>query len=114
MPPTAGGLPMVGSALSLLSDPFNFLLKARERHGDIYTLDLGVTKVVVVNHPSHAQHIFVDHAQRYRKGGGFWDTIRTLLGNGLVVSEGDFWLRQRRMMQPQFHRQRLAALTATM
>jgi cytochrome P450 len=43
-----------------------------------------------------------------------WDFVRTILGNGLVVSEGDFWLRQRRMMQPQFHRQRLAGLTDLM
>ena len=45
---------------------------------------------------------------------GMWDAVRNMLGNGLVVSEGSFWLRQRRMMQPQFHRQRLAALTDLM
>src|SRR4030095_4542230 len=58
--------------------------------------------------------IFVDHVQNYRKGGAMWDVIRAMLGNGLVVSEGSFWLRQRRMMQPQFHRQRIAALSELM
>src|SRR5262245_49481272 len=40
--------------------------------------------------------------------------LRTILGNGLVVSEGDFWLRQRRMIQPHFHRKQLAGLTEAM
>src|SRR5262245_56832035 len=40
--------------------------------------------------------------------------LRTMLGNGLVVSEGDFWLRQRRMIQPHFHRKQLAGLTEAM
>jgi cytochrome P450 len=112
--PVTKGLPLVGSVFSLASDPFRYLLDARERYGDIYTLDLGVMKVVVLNHPSQAQRVFVDNMQAYRKGGGFWDTVRSLLGNGLPVSEGDFWMRQRRMMQPHFHRQKLAGLTTLM
>ena len=103
-PPVTRGLPLVGSLLSLSSNPFQYLLQARERYGDIYTLDLGVTKVVVLNHPDHAQRIFIDNPQNYRKGGGFWDTIGILVGNVLGVSEGDFWMRQRRLMQPRFHR----------
>lgn len=113
-PPQTRGIPLVGSLPALLMDPFRYLLDAQARYGDIYTLDLGVTKVVVVNHPRHVQHVFVDRVDNYNKGGGFWDAVRTLLGNGLPVSEGDLWLRQRRLMQPQFHRQRLAGLTTLM
>jgi cytochrome P450 len=87
---------------------------ARARHGDIYTLDLGLTEVVVLNHPRHIQHVFIDNARNYHKGGGLWDSLRKVAGNGLTVSEGDFWLRQRRLLQPHFHRKRLAALTETM
>ncbi|HYV49874.1 MAG TPA: cytochrome P450 [Myxococcaceae bacterium] len=113
-PPVTPGLPLVGSLFSLLSNPYRYLLEARERHGDIFTLDLGVTKAVVLSHPDHVQRVFVDKAPIYRKGGGFWEAIRTILGNGLPVSEGDFWMRQRRMMQPHFHRQKLAGLTGLM
>jgi cytochrome P450 len=70
--------------------------------------------MVFLNHPRHAQHLLRDNAQNYQKSGPLWDAVRTLLGNGLVVSQGDFWLRQRRLMQPQFHRQRLAGLTTLM
>src|SRR4051812_19802435 len=99
--PAAGRWPLVGALPDLLRRPFEFFPAARERHGDIYQLRLGPLKPVVLNHPRHAQHVLRDHAANYRKGGAMWDTVRTLLGNGLVVSEGEFWLRQRRMMQPQ-------------
>lgn len=113
-PPQAAGWPLLGALPALLARPFAFLEAARERHGDIYSLDLGPLRAIVLNHPRHAQHVLRDRAASYRKGGAVWDTLRTILGNGLVVSEGDFWLRQRRMMQPQFHRQRLAGLTDLM
>ena len=112
--PVTKGLPVVGSIPQLIKDPFGYLKQAQADYGDIYNLNLGFSKMLLVNHPSQIQHIFVDNAQNYRKGGAMWDVIRAMLGNGLVVSEGSFWMRQRRMMQPQFHRQRLAALTELM
>jgi cytochrome P450 len=111
-PPRAYRIPVLGPIVGLATQPLHFLEQARERYGDIYTLDFGVTKVTMLNSPHHIQHVLVDRAANYRKGGQLWDSIRALLGNGLPVSEGDFWLRQRRMMQPHFHRQRLAGLTA--
>jgi cytochrome P450 len=112
--PLTKGLPLVGSLPQLIKDPFEYLKQAHAAYGDIYNLNLGVTKMVILNHPRHFQHVFVDNVQNYSKGGGLWDAMRGLMGNGLVVSEGTYWMRQRRMMQPQFHRQRLAALTELM
>jgi len=112
--PVTKGLPLVGSLPQLLKNPFGFLKEARATYGDIYELNAGVSKILMLNSPRQMQHIFVDNVQNYRKGGGMWDAIRVMLGNGLVVSEGGFWLRQRRMMQPQFHRQRIAGLNELM
>jgi cytochrome P450 len=114
VPPRTRGLPVVGSLPVFLRRPFDFFLSARERYGDIYTLDLGIARWVILNHPRHAEYVLRDNSQNYRKGGGIWEMIRTILGNGLVVSEGDFWLRQRRMIQPHFHRKQLAGLTDAM
>lgn len=108
------GWPLLGALPTLVRKQIDFLPDAQQRYGDIYTLNLGMVKAVVLNHPDHAQHVFRDKTRNYRKGGKFWDIVRELLGNGLVVSEGDYWRRQRRMLQPQFHRQRLAALTTLM
>jgi cytochrome P450 len=113
-PPKVRGLPLLGVLPALIKRQFDFLLEARARYGDIYTLDLGLSKLVVLNQPRHAEYIFRDNIRNYGKSGALWESVRTLVGNGLVVSEGEFWLRQRRMMQPQFHRKRLAALTELM
>ncbi|HRI08611.1 MAG TPA: cytochrome P450 [Nannocystaceae bacterium] len=112
LPPRAraplGGLP------GLLLRRFDFLEEARARTGDIYSLDLPGARPIVLCHPRHAQHVFRDHAVNYRKGGGFWEVLRELFGDGIIVSEGERWLHQRRLMQPAFHRQRIAGLVDTM
>jgi cytochrome P450 len=59
------------------------------------------------------RHVLQDNAANYRKS-PLYDTLRQSLGDGLLTSEGAFWLRQRRIAQPAFHRQRIAALAATM
>jgi cytochrome P450 len=112
--PKTSGLPLIGSLPKLLKDPFQYIVKTREELGDNYWLNIGLSKIMILNNPRHAQYILRDNARNYRKGGPMWDAVRTLIGNGLVVSEGDFWLRQRRMMQPHFHRRRLAGLTELM
>lgn len=114
LPPVTKGWPLVGSLPHLLRDPFGFFEQARQRYGDIYTLNLGFARVLVLSHARHAQHILRDHADNYGKSGAFWNTVRGLFGNGLLTSQGDVWRRQRRLMQPHFHRQRLAALTNAM
>jgi cytochrome P450 len=113
-PPRVSGYPIVGALPGLIKGQFDFLESARRRYGDVYELDLGFTRATVLCHPQHAQHILLDNARNYTKGGPLWDSIRTFLGNGLPVSEGEFWKRQRRMMQPAFHHQRMAALTGRM
>jgi cytochrome P450 len=61
----------------------------------------------VFNHPDDVRRILIANHRNYAKGVGF-DRIKILLGNGIIVSEGEFWKRQRRMMQPTFHRRILA------
>jgi cytochrome P450 len=114
LPPKTKGFPVVGALPTLLREQLAFLENARAKYGDIYTLDLGPMSMVMLNHPDFAQYVLRDNAKNYSKGGPIWDSVRSLIGNGLVVSEGDFWLRQRRMMSPHFHRQRLGALTEVM
>ena len=113
-PPRASGLPLFGTLPELLTRKIDYVSELRERHGDIFTLDLKLGEMVLLCHPRHAQHVWVDRARGYGKSGPVFDSLRTLLGNGLAMSEGDFWKRQRRMMQPAFYHQRLAALTAKM
>jgi len=63
----------------------------------------------LVNHPDYLKHILVKNHQNYNKGVGF-DRVKMLLGNGIIVSDGPFWRRQRRMIQPAFSRKVIAEL----
>jgi len=88
--------------LSWMSDQFR-------RYGDIYKASIDGFSVYVISNPEYAEHVLRRNWQNYRKG---WAIKRVsfLLGNGLMVSEGDFWQSQRRMIQPAFHRNAIGAL----
>src|SRR6202047_2284806 len=75
------------------------------RFGDVYRIfapSRGVFNYVI-NHPSDVKRVLLSNHRNYTKGEGM-DRVKILLGNGIMTSEGDFWRRQRRMMQPSFHR----------
>jgi len=57
----------------------------------------------LVNHPDYIRHILVKNHPNYLKGPGF-NRVKMLLGNGIIVSDGAFWRRQRRMIQPVFNK----------
>ena len=81
-----------------------------ERFGDIYKASIYGISVYVVRDPRHAQHVLRDNWQNYSKGQAI-KRVALLLGNGLMVSEGEFWKTQRRMIQPAFHRKTIGTLT---
>src|SRR5580700_3115461 len=56
----------------------------------------------VISNPEDVKRVLVTNQRNYTKGVGF-DRVKILLGNGIIVSGGDFWRRQRRMIQPAFH-----------
>lgn len=113
-PPQTTGFPVIGSIPSVLREQSDFLFRAQRELGDVYELNLGALSIVMLNHPDYAQHIMRDNVRNYSKGGEMWDSVRQIIGNGLVTSEGDYWRRQRRLIQPHFHRQHLAGLTTLM
>ena len=80
-----------------------------QRFGDTYSASIYGTSVYVTRDPRHAQHVLRENWQNYVKGQAI-KRVALLLGNGLMVSEGEFWKTQRRMIQPAFHRTAIATL----
>lgn len=80
------------------------------RYGDIYQAVVYGTPVYVVSSPEYAGHVLLRNWENYVKGQAI-KRIALLLGNGLMVSKGDFWKRQRRMIQPAFSRKSIDALS---
>jgi cytochrome P450 len=95
------------------ADPLGLLEGWARQYGDIFRWRTLNFLVVFVNHPDLVEKVLVSESRNYMKGRGL-QANRELFGNGLLTSEGDSWLRQRRLMQPAFHRERIAAYADTM
>ena len=107
-----GRWPFLGHTPALLRRRFAFTDSLRE-HGEIVKLYLGPAPVYFVASPRMVHEVLVTAGPKFRKGAMF-DKFRPFVGNGLVLSNGDFHLRQRRLMQPAFHRERLDAYAEIM
>lgn len=76
-------------------------------HGDIVYYRVGPVRAYQLTHPEHIQEVLVKQARRFQRPARTKRVWGKFEGNGLAVSDGDFWLRQRRLVQPAFHPQRL-------
>lgn len=77
-------------------------------YGDLVHLQIANRHVYLIFHPDDVQQVLQMNNRNYIKG-ELLDKLRVAAGNGLFTSEGDFWRRQRRMMQPFFHRTVIAS-----
>ncbi|MDJ0595537.1 MAG: cytochrome P450 [Pleurocapsa sp. MO_226.B13] len=113
-PPSVPGYPIVGCLPQLGNKPLELFMNATRNYGDIVHLGtMAGQKLYLVAHPDYIHYILRENSQNYVKGDNFQE-IRLVIGNGLAVLEGDQWKRQRRIMQPLFHRQRLSCIVEAM
>jgi cytochrome P450 len=94
-----------------VTDPLGMLIRAQQRYGDVVYFNNYMGPTYLLAHPDHAQHVLVDNARNFP---ALTKPTQGVMGNGLFVSKGDFWRRQRRMVQPAFHRSRLATMVQHM
>src|SRR5262245_43996445 len=113
LPPGPRGLPIVGILPSLRRNPTAVFMNAAHRFGDVVYLKIGPRRGFLITNPRDVRHVLQDNARNYHKS-PLYAKLRTTLGNGLLTSEDSFWLRQRRIAQPAFHRQRVSALAGVM
>lgn len=98
----------------LHKSPFAMLSQIARDHGDFVRLKIGPKSVYLVSDPALFQHILRDQVKIYRKSQFLYNAAKPMVGEGLLTSEGETWLRQRRMIQPYFHRQRIAVFARMM
>ena len=94
-------------------DPLEFFSGLTRDYGDIAYVRLANERLFIASDPADIKDILVTHNQNFHKSRGL-ERIKILLGEGLLTSEDDFHLRQRRLIQPAFHRERIAVYAATM
>lgn len=109
--PGPKGPPLVGVLPQVRKDSLAFFVGAARDYGDVALLDFGLRSLLLVTSPEGLKHVLHDNAKNYVKG---YAIVKPLLGEGLVTSEGELWRRQRKLMQPAFHRDRIRGFVRTM
>ncbi|MFE2043478.1 cytochrome P450 [Streptomyces sp. NPDC059477] len=107
-----GALPLAGHALPLIRRPVDFLASLRE-YGDLVEVRLGPTRAYVPCHPELVRRILADD-RTFDKGGPFYRKARDLFGNSIGTCPQSEHRRQRRLLQPAFHRHRIAYYASVM
>jgi len=104
-----------GCMRQLQRDPLSLYTQANRKFGHYVRIRAfpGIY-VYLLTHPEAVEHVLQKRHKNYRKPDFFNKTVGLLTGKGILTSEGNFWLRQRRLMQPAFHRQHLAKLVPLM
>jgi cytochrome P450 len=106
-------MPILGMLPAIRRDPVGVFMQAALQFGDVAYLKIGPRRGFLITNPDDVRHVLQDNARNYHKS-PLYGKLRAFLGNGLLTSEDGFWLRQRRIAQPAFHRQRMTALANVM
>jgi cytochrome P450 len=112
-PPGSGNF--VKTTLTFQRSPLDFLGDLFQSYGDICTFRLATNKIVALSHPHHVKHVLQQRAGNYNRSASAHKMARNIFGDGLATVEGGPpWRRQRRLMQPSFHYQRVASMSEHM
>jgi len=112
-PPGLPALIGVRNLRRLGKDPLGLFMSAAEL-GDVVQLRFGPRTAYLLRNPEHIKLVLQERNAQYGRKTRGYEAMQLALGKGLLTSEGEFWLRQRRIMQPAFHRDRISRFAATM
>lgn len=111
--PGPRGLPIVGSLLEFARDPIAFLQRA-VKHGDIVSFRAGPTRMHLLASAALVREVLVERSAEFEQHAITREVFGRVLGNGILVSDGDFHHRQRRLMQPAFLARRIEGYAGAM
>lgn len=113
MPPSLRSHSLLGSASEMQRDPLEFMTRTR-RLGDVVHMRFVSQSAYLIYHPDDVRHVLQENHRNYNKDLFTYKLFRPFMGLGLLTNDGQSWLHQRRLMQPAFHRQRIATYGAVM
>ena len=103
----------IANIKNFAANPIPMITKMMETHGDTYTTYIGPAKMMITQDPIIIQHVLQKNHKNYQKS-KLVKTLAKTIGHGLLTADGSYWLRQRRLIQPGFHRQKLQVLVDIM
>jgi cytochrome P450 len=113
LPPGPRGLPIVGSLFDYFRDMLGFLLRTAQVYGDIAFFRLGSRQVYLLSHPDYIKDVLVTNHRNFQKSRAL-QRSKIVLGEGLLTSEDETHLRDRRIIQPVFHHKRIKSYADAM
>ena len=113
-PPGPRGEPLFGNSRQYAKDPFGFLTACEAAYGDVARVDLGPMETYVLTDPHEIERVLVSDHEKFRKPEFQDDALGRLLGDGLLLSEGETWRSQRDLANPSFDMSRLSGIAETM
>lgn len=112
-PPGPEKRPSLRHLLAFRRDPLGDFQRMSARWGDVVMFHLANRRAYLLTHPDLVRDVLITHHRNFIKSLAL-QRARVLLGTGLLTSEGEFHLRQRRLAQPAFHKEKIAAMAAAM
>lgn len=112
-PPGPKPRPVMGNLLELRKGQLEFMTGVQRTYGDAATIYFGRTPAVLFTRPEAIRYVLIEQARNFINRPVF-ESLRLLLGDGLLSIDGELHRQQRRLMQPAFHKQRVESYCDTM
>src|SRR6266581_4100962 len=113
-PPGPRGHVLFGNASTIQRNPTEVYLALARQYGDIVRIRFVLWPTYMLFHPDYVQHVLQQNHQNYNKDVYTYHALKPFVGDGLITNNGQPWLRQRRLIQPIFHRKHLATFGTLM
>jgi cytochrome P450 len=96
--------------LKQVKDPIGAMEESMDRFDGTYSVHLGIKKYIITQDPAFIDHVLRINHRNYHKSPFQSEKLAKFLGNGLLTANGEYWLKQRRLIQPGFHAEKIHAL----
>lgn len=110
MPPGYTFLQSLVRTYKQVKDPIGTMEESMKRFNGTYAVNLGLNRMIATQDPGFIDHVLRANHKNYFKSAIQTDQLGKFLGKGLLTSNGEYWLRQRRLIQPGFHVDKINAL----
>ncbi|KVE28249.1 cytochrome [Burkholderia singularis] len=109
--PGPRGSLMMGNLAEYKRNPITMLLRLQQQYGDVVRNRLGPFVTHALAHPDYVQYVLQENHRNYVRG-RFYDNFKKFFGDGILTTDGDFWRRHRRVVQPLFHKKQVESHAA--